>query len=299
MSKTLIIAGPTASGKTSLAFSLAEKLGGEIINADSVAVYKGFDIGAAKPTVGERKKIPHHLFDLFDASEDCDAGLYAKLAKEKISDIRSRGKLPIVVGGTGLYIRALLGESFHDLPHDPKIRAELVEKSKEELYELLTTNDPDRAKELHPNDHFRLARALEIFFITGKTLKELTSESPKERDQSILFIAIDPDRDQLLERIEKRTRLMLRRGLVHEVRVLLAQGVSPVSKPMQSIGYKQANEFLASDSEDWDDLQEKITIATRQFARKQVTWFKKVSTDLTLKHPDVDQVLTSLIKLGF
>ena len=303
----LIIAGPTASGKSHLAIELAKQLGGEIINADSIAVYKNFDIGAAKPSKIEMEDVPHHLFNLFDWHQECDAGLYAKLAHEKIFEIEKRGKLPIVVGGTGLYIRALLGESFHDLPHDPKIRSELTSKSKEELYELLSVNDPDRAAEIHPNDHFRLARSLEIFYVTGKTLKELTTATSTNRLNDKLFIALEPSRDTLLEKIERRTRIMLKKGLVNEVMSLVASGVCVDSKPMKSIGYKEVVEFLTSNSifenpvrlrdvsyDQWQNLEEKIFISTRQFARKQTTWFKKVDKDLHLTTWSNDQVVASV-----
>jgi tRNA dimethylallyltransferase len=309
MKKSIIIAGPTASGKTDLAIGLAKEFGGEIINADSVAVYKGFDIGSAKPSEEEMKEAPHHLFSLFEAHEDCDAGLYAKLAKEKIEEISSRGNTPIIVGGTGLYIRALLGESFHDLPHDPKIRADLTAKSKEELYELLEINDPDRAAELHPNDHFRLARALEIFYITGKTLKELTKEAPKNTGIDSFFIALEPDREDLLDRIERRTRMMIKKGLVREIVGLLESGVEKSSKPMQSIGYKEVIDFFERNgsfsdgfdlgtinSSEWQDLEEKIIISTRQFARRQTTWFKKVKKDLHFKNPDLEKSIEELKK---
>ena len=194
------------------------------------------------------------------------------------------------MGGTGLYIRALLGESFHDLPHDPEVREKLVAKSKEELYELLKVNDPGRAAQLHPNDHFRLARALEIFYITGKTLDELTAEKPKPSGIDSLFIALDPPRDVLQNRIELRTEQMIRKGLVNEVRELLASGVSKTAKPMQSIGYKEVVEFLDSEPQDWDELRERI-ISTRQFARCQCTWFKKVHKDLHLEKVDFEAKL--------
>ena len=294
MKKSIIIAGPTASGKSALSIGIAEKFGGEIINADSVAVYKGFDIGAAKPSDEEKNTVPHHLFDLFESHEDCDAGLYAKLAKQKIKEISDRGNTPIIVGGTGLYLRALLGESFHDLPHDPEVRAQLTSKPKEELFELLSLNDPERAKELHPNDHFRLARALEIFFITGKTMAELTKENPKSDPIDHIFIALEPGREDLLKRIEKRTRQMIRKGLVEEVRGLLSKGVKKDDKPMQSIGYKEVIDFLDAGENDWAELEERINISTRQFARRQVTWFKKVRKDLHFEYPDLEKTLSYL-----
>lgn len=286
MRKTIIVAGPTASGKSSLAHRIALKFNGEIVNADSIAVYKGFDIGAAKPTPQETAELPYHLFSLFKAHEDCDAGLYSKLARQKISEIQKRSKTPVIVGGTGLYLRALLGQGFHDLPHDPDIRAELTRKSKEELYELLMLNDPDRANELHPNDHFRLARALEIFFITGKKSKDLTQRSLPSSDLNPFLLLLVPPREKLLQNIAARTRQMIRRGLVAEVRGLLENGIEENTKPMQSIGYRETARFILSNSSDWDELEERIIISTRQLARRQVTWFKKMDADLCIENPD-------------
>lgn len=296
--KTVVVTGPTASGKSDLALKLALQLDGEIINADSVAVYKGFDIGAAKPSKKEMELCPHHLFDLFESHEDCDAGLYAKLAKEAISKIRSRSHIPVVVGGTGLYLRALTGASFHDLPHDQAIRDELSKKSKEELYEMLQANDPGRAAQLHPNDHFRLARALEIFFITGKTIEELTTgRNPVDTRDEFITVTVIPDRDVQLERIYARTEKLIRRGLVAEVRNLLEQGVSESSKPMTSIGYKETCAFIRSGEKDWDELRDNINVATRQFAKRQNTWFRKNSGDVVMENADFEECLRLLDSL--
>ncbi len=286
MTPFLVIGGPTASGKSALAIKLAQDFDGEIINADSVAMYRRFDIGTAKPSLVDRKLVAHHLIDILDAEEELDASRYGDLALAKITELQSMGKLPIVVGGSGLYLRALMREKFHDLPHSPTLRSELSALSNDELFKRLQIVDPERALKIHQNDHFRLARALEIFTLTGKTMAELTEAPSKESQQDAIIITIDPDRKILHQRIASRTEKMLEEGLVEEVKQILASGVPPTAKPFSTIGYKQVLAFLQGHLEA-GQLHEQILFATRQLAKRQCTWFHKIPSDIRLQNENL------------
>lgn len=291
---SLAIVGPTASGKSALGMQLARHLGGEIVSCDSVQVYKGFDIGSAKASQEEQREIPHHLIDCVSWREPFDAANYRKLALDAIKDIQSRKRIPIIVGGTGLYFRALCGHDFHDLPHDKNLRSQLEQLDDASLYAKLKTLDPQRAAALHPNDRFRVARACEINMLTGRTVQSLSHDAIASDFTPSFTILCQPKNEILQERIRLRTRQMLEEGLIEEVRSLLAEACPTDIKPMQSIGYKQVAEFLDGALQE-DDLFEKILIATRQYARKQRMWFRKVSVGLVSEDPtDVDAVMSAL-----
>lgn len=277
----LAIIGPTASGKSKFGMALAEQLQGEIISCDSVQVYKDFDLGSAKPSREEQEEIPHHLIDVVSWKETFDAARYRELALQTIADIQSRKKTPIIVGGTGLYFRALCGDQFHDLPSDPSLRKELESWSLEQLRQKLNALDPERSQQIHDNDRFRLSRACEITMLTGMTLKELAQLKSTQALQPFTMLC-NPPREALLKNIEARSELMLTQGLIDEVRKLKNQGCPPSAKPMQSIGYKQVCDFLDGHIKE-EDLLEKIVIATRQYARKQMMWFRKTPVDRELK----------------
>ncbi len=281
----VVIVGPTASGKSDLAMGLARALGGEIISCDSVQIYRKFDIGSAKPTPDERKLIPHHLIDIRDWNQPYDAKAYASDAWSAICAVAERGGLPIVVGGTGLYLRALWGDRFQEFaPKDEALREELSLLSSEEIMIRLAKLDPKRASEIHLNDRYRLARALEIAILGGGPMHS-SILGPDLR--GALTIWLNPQRSLLHNRIARRTNRMLDLGLTDEVSTLRAEGIKDDAKPMQSIGYKQSLEFcdgLLTRSQ----LFEKIAAATRQYAKRQCTWFKQWEYDLVLTD-DVDQ----------
>ncbi len=286
----LALVGPTGSGKTSLAMALAERLDGEIVGCDSVQLYRGFDIGSAKPTREERKRVPHHLVDLLAWNEDCDAAQYATLARAAIADVQGRGRVPIVTGGTGLYLRSLTGAAFHDdLPKDAALRASFATRPLAELYAELQRLDPKRASEIHANDRFRVARSLELFTLLGKPLSALPPP-PQNATPPLCVVILDPERAALHASIERRTREMLAGGLLDEVRGLLAAGVERDCKPMRSIGYKEGAEHMAGTLAE-PALEPAIAAATRQYAKRQVTWFKKTPAALRLARPDVDAVI--------
>lgn len=289
--KYVVIAGPTASGKSSLAMRLAAHLNGEIVACDSVQVYRGFDIGSAKPSRDEQNQIRHHMIDIAEWTIDYNADRYGQDARQRILDIMTRSRTPFVVGGTGLYLRALRQQEWHsDIPKDEGLRKILEQKETSELYKDLHQGDPARARQIHPNDKIRLVRALEIIHSAGAIPRE-DSRCDIDSFAEPFIIKLDPPRAALHGSIEKRTQSMIEMGLVNEVQRLLDDGCPPIAKPMQSIGYKQVVELIEGKIER-NELARKIIEATRQYAKRQTTWFKKVeghvvvgdgSTD-TMKH---------------
>jgi tRNA dimethylallyltransferase len=243
-------------------------------------LYQGFDIGSAKPSPEERALVPHELFDSFKPDENCDAAIYAAKAKEAIVRARSRGQYPIVVGGTGLYLRALLGDAWDDdVPSDQELRKTLAAEDSMALFERLRDLDPARAAQLHPNDRFRVIRALEINILTGSNVRPARQEPGHERKHYLVFM--NPPRDLLYERINTRAAQMARLGLLDEVRGLLRSGVSRDCKPMGSIGYKEALQVIDGILDE-SAFASAVATATRQYAKRQVTWFKKVTWDAML-----------------
>ena len=278
--KFLVVAGPTASGKSDLAMDLARKLDGEIVCCDSVQLYRGFDIGSAKPTQTEREEIKHHMVDVVSWQDDYDACRYARDASPLLEQISNRGKIPIVVGGTGLYLRALWGETWDDLPSDKKLREQLALHTPGELHQRLAELNPQRAAQIHRNDRYRLQRGLEIALLTKEGVQESTLKPAASNSRSDYFlILLSPQRDILLQRIAMRTLKMLEGGLVDEVTKLLTEGCPPDAKPMQSIGYKQVTQTLHGCTA-FTELAELIMVATRQYAKRQRTWFNKVPAEM-------------------
>lgn len=292
----LSIVGPTASGKSSLAMKLAKKLNAELVNCDSVQVYRGFDIGSAKPCRDERELVPHHLLDCVSWDEEFDAARFASMARTCVESINQRGKLAIVVGGSGLYLRFLWGHMYHELPSDPKLREKLNAQDTATLYRQLSLLDPARAEQLHPKDKFRIGRAIEINLLSGKNVAELTKESSQPRFPPKGVLLIDRPRPELHERIAFRAGIMLEQGLIDEVRALLAGGCPASAKPMLSIGYRQVVEYLRKQEQDKTRLAEKITVATRQYAKRQMTWYRKVQADLVLNDTELTPQLMANIK---
>jgi tRNA dimethylallyltransferase len=275
------ILGPTASGKSSFALRLAKELNGEIISCDSVQLYKGFDIGSAKATKEEQREVKHHMIDLLGPGEEYDAAQYAKEAREVINDILARKKTPIVVGGTGLYYRFLVGDKIHALPSDEAIKKELEKLSDGDLYKKLLELDPKRAEKLHKNDRYRLVRALEIILSSEEEFSEQIKTEGLSPFIPKRCILLNPPRKILHERIEFRTRSMLKTGLIEEVKFLRSQ-FKITSKAMQTIGYKQVNQFLDGEIRDEEELFLRILYATRQYAKRQTTFFKKMIADEVL-----------------
>ena len=284
MPKILVICGPTASGKTALAVNCALALHSEIISADSMLVYRDLNIGTAKPTEEEKRGIPHHLIDVVDPSENFSVSDYEKSALPIIEKLLSLKKTPIVCGGTGFYIQALLYKSqFGNAGADERIRKKyeqiLLENGKDYLHNLLREKDPESAEILHPNDTKRVIRALEIFDITGKKKSEQQDKPVPRFD--FISISIDYPREILYNRIDARVDKMFSSGLTDEVQSLLYRGISPKSQCMQGIGYKEVAEGIEQDLPD-EDVRELIKKNTRNYAKRQITFFKRMQNHIFL-----------------
>lgn len=291
MEKTalLVIAGPTASGKTSLAVELARKYNGEIVSADSMQIYKRMNIGTAKPTKEEMGGIPHHMMDFLEPSESYSVAEYVKAAHQVIADIKSRGKLPIVAGGTGLYINSLADDvDFCETSDDGKIRAELTEKVEKEGIEALISElaecDPVSAEKIHPNNTKRVIRAIEFFRLNGTPISEQGRDAENSR-YNPLMLMINHPRELLYERIEKRVDIMLDDGLIDEVKSLMREGLTKKHLSMQGIGYKEVIDHLRGFTTK-DEMIRIIKRDTRRYAKRQLTWFnrdermRKISGDI-------------------
>jgi tRNA dimethylallyltransferase len=276
--KFVAILGPTASGKSSLGFHLAEKYGGEIISADSVQVYRGLNIGSAKPSEEERRRIPHHLIDILDPDEDYSASSFRDQAGEIIRRLW-RGNTPVfVAGGTGLYLKVLARGLFQGPGGDPEMRQALRQKAKMEgsefLHKELGRWDPEAASRIHPRDTFRLIRALEVYSLSQKPISHLQKEHGfRENPYQVLKIGLQCGREELYRRIESRVDEMMKKGWLDEVRSLLERGYSAGLKSMRSLGYKRLASHLSGEM-DLDRAVQLIKQDTRRFAKRQITWFK-------------------------
>ena len=279
--KIVVVAGPTASGKTALGIALAKELNGEIVSADSMQVYRGMDIGTAKATMDEREGIPHHMLDVAEPWEDYSVARYVEQAEACCRDILARGKLPILVGGTGLYIDSLVsGRDFAAVDSDQGLRealsAEYDALGGEAMHRRLQEIDPERAAILHPGDKRRIVRALEVYRLTGMTITEhdrQTRALPKRFDAAAIHLNFK-NRSALYARIDRRVDRMVEQGLFREVEGLLAAGLSPESTAMQAIGYKEAVRALQGElsREEAVDL---IKQSSRRYAKRQLTWFNR------------------------
>lgn len=277
----VIVLGPTAVGKSALAIELAQRFDMEIVNADSMQVYRGMDIGSAKPSPAQRTLVTHHLIDIKNPDEEFSAAQFRKEALSCIESLHRKGKQPLVVGGTGLYIRALTRGLFPAPPADHCLREKLRELEKNKgrwyLHQELTKIDPAAASRIHPNDTFRIIRALEVFHLTGKSISEQHQKHQfKESYFDVLKLGLIRDRKELYRRIEKRVDLMVNSGLVEEVKNLLAKGYPSTIKPFKSLGYKQILGFLQGET-DMDEAVRLIKRNTKRYAKRQITWFKKDS----------------------
>lgn len=287
--RVVVISGPTASGKSALAVALAKRFGGEIINADSIQGYRGFDIGSGKPTEEECRRVPHHLLSTLGPEEEFNAGDFVALAAEKITDIRQRGKLPLIVGGTGLYIRSLLCGLIEVPDESPEVKGYLMAQESEirarcsseqevarEFHQWLSQLDPESASTLHPHDLQRIKRALTVTLSVGGSIRHLQQ---RHQHQAVkyraLVIALLPERQALYRAIEKRVDEMLSKGLVEEVSGLLALcgGKEAICKPLSSIGYQQVVAYLLGECA-FEKAVEDIKRDSKRLAKRQITWWR-------------------------
>lgn len=294
MKKPLVIlTGPTAAGKTKLSVALAEAIGGEIISADSMQVYRRMDIGSAKIRPEEMKGIPHHLIDILEPVEEFNVVRFQTLAKEALKQIYGRNRIPIVAGGTGFYIQALLYDiDFTENKEQPKIRSELEaaarEKGAEAIHQMLKEADPKGAEQIHANNVKRVIRALEYYRLTGERISEHNeAQRQKESPYNAAYFVLNDERERLYERIDARVDVMLKEGLLEEVKALKAMGVSRGMVSMQGLGYKEMLSCLEGEI----SFPEAVRILkrdTRHFAKRQLTWFRRERDVIWLNQPDFE-----------
>ncbi|MHB9940168.1 tRNA (adenosine(37)-N6)-dimethylallyltransferase MiaA [Clostridium sporogenes] len=303
----LILAGPTAVGKTDISIKLAKKLNGEIISADSMQIYKYMDIGSAKITKEEMKGIPHHLIDVVAPHEEFNVSSFKSLAEKCIKDIWSRGKLPIIAGGTGLYINSLIyNYDFTDADRDEDYREYLIrlseDKGKEYVHSLLKDIDGKSYEKLYPNDLKRVVRALEVYKITGKSISEYTKENEKKLyniPYNINYFVLNMNREVLYERINKRVDIMMDKGLIEEVKKLESMGYTPDMQSMKGIGYKEILFYLKGDIS-LDEAIYLIKKGSRNYAKRQLTWFRKDKRSIWIdkdKYRSEEEIVDKIIKM--
>jgi tRNA dimethylallyltransferase len=287
--KIVIVLGPTAVGKSEVAFELAQSLGSEIVNADSQQVYRYMDIGTGKPSASDRERVRHHLIDVVNPDEEFNAALYRRLATESIEEIQKRGKSVVVCGGTGLYLKVLTRGLFagpgQDLEMRRSLEQEIAEKSLAALYQRLVEVDPGVVSSIHPNDRQRIIRALEIYQSTGKPLS-LWQRQHGFQDEAFaaLKIGLRRDRGELYDRINRRAERMVEDGLLEEVRDLMARGFAVTLKPLRSVGYRQMGEVIQGEK-DIEEAVEEMKQETRHLAKRQLTWFRR-DEEIRWFHPE-------------
>ncbi|BBB32163.1 tRNA dimethylallyltransferase [Thermotomaculum hydrothermale] len=278
MDKVVVIVGPTSTGKSDIAIKLAEELNGEIVNADSMQVYRGMDIGTAKPTREDFEKVPHHLFDICDLTERFSAGEYAKRASKTIKEILSRGKLPVVVGGTGLYTQALIFGFFEednvDKSAEKSLKKTISIMGTEYLYSFLEKIDPDFAQRINPSDTQRILRGLTFYFSTGRPLSSMWEKTKPLLDNvEFIVIGLKADREKLYEAINLRVDRMITAGLLNEVKTLYSQYSDRELHPFKAIGYRELISYIEGEITLTKAIND-IKKNTRRFAKRQMTWFK-------------------------
>lgn len=267
----LVLVGPTAVGKTALSLALAERFDGEIISADSRLLYRGMDIGTAKPTPAERARVPHHLIDVRDPDETMTLGEYQTLAYQAIDEVHARDRLPILVGGTGQYVQAVVeGWGIPRVPPHPRLRRALRAEGGSELYRWLVALDEDAAAKIHPHNVRRVVRALEVTLVSGWPITVLQEKSPPPYD--ICIVGLRTDRDTLYQRIDERVERMMAAGLLAEIETLRAEGYGAGLPAMSGLGYRQLHDYLAGEMT-LAEAVERIKYETHRFVRQQRTWF--------------------------
>ena len=295
--KIIIICGATGSGKSNIAIEVAKKLNGEIISADSLAIYKGLDIGTAKPTISQQKEVKHHLIDVVSPFDDFSVSEYEKMSLPIINELIKNGKTPIICGGTGFYINSILYKlSYGGIAENLEVRNKFFEMAKingaEKVYEELKKVDDKTAQKLHPNDLTRVIRALEIYYGTGK--KKSDQNDKLVPRYNYVAISIDHPREVLYKRINERVDIMLKNGLINEVKSLIKLGVTRENQCMQGIGYKEV--YDAINLGNLNGLSDLIKLNSRHYAKRQITFFKKLENIYYLKG-SVEEITNKTIEL--
>jgi tRNA dimethylallyltransferase len=286
----IAVVGPTASGKSALGLALARAYGGEIVSCDSLQVYRGLDVGSAKATPEERAAVPHHLLDVVEPDQDFSAADYARLARAAVADIVARGRLPIVVGGTGLYLRALVRGLFAGPARDPGLRERLQALGERygdpRLHRLLRHVDREAAERIEPRDRVRVIRALEVFFRSGRTLSRFFQEGAEPlQGVDVRVLGLAPPREQLRAAVAARTDTMFARGLLAEVAGLLAKYPEDL-RPLRAIGYREAVAVVRGLATE-DSARRDIVVSTMQYAKRQMTWFRHQETATWCALPEI------------
>ena len=308
MNRLIVIVGPTAVGKSKLAFQLAQRLNCEVISGDSMCVYRGFDIGTAKPSVEERMLIPHHLIDIRDSVEQFSVVEFQRMAAEAIHEVNQKGKLPILVGGTGLYIQALLeGFQFSATPKTG-LRDDLAGPdasfSDQELHQRLQLVDPVSAVRIHPNDRKRIIRALEVAMTENLPISQTKQSTHTELLFDCLVIGLNMDRQTLYNRIDSRVDQMIDSGWINETSALIENGIAPESAALQAIGYKELAAFLKGMTS-LDDAVLQIKRGSRRYAKRQLTWFRRmpyiqwIETGSDISGEQILETVTTLVAERF
>lgn len=305
MDKLIILTGPTCTGKSALSISLAQKINGEVISADSIQVYKGLDIGSAKITSEEMQGVKHHLIDVLEPTEDFNIYIFKKLAKEAVDAIIAKGKIPIVVGGTGFYIQSLLYDIDFKEEDNEDCRRELEKIAKEKgsdyLHNLLKDIDKASAEKIHPNNTKRVIRAIEYYRLNNRPISEHNEiERQKEPVYNAKYFVLTDNRDRLYERINNRVDDMIKLGLVDEVKGLLDTGLNITYNSMQGIGYKEIVEYLTGKAT-LDEAIDNIKKNTRHFAKRQLTWFRRERDvhwiDISKYDYDNERILSHMMEI--
>lgn len=305
--KLIVLTGPTASGKTALSVRLAERIGGEIISADSMQVYRGMDIGSAKIRPEEMRGVPHHLIDALEPDESFDAARFQHLAKKAMDGIWSRGHIPILAGGTGFYIQGVVYDvDFTENDGDMSLRRELEAigrepSGKERLHEMLRRVDPDAAEQIHPNNVKRTIRAIEYHQQTGQTMSAHNREERgKTSPYKFVYFVLEDEREVLYRRIDQRVKEMIRQGLEEEVRTLRARGVTREMTSMQGLGYKEMMDYLDG-LIPYEEAVRRIQRDTRHFAKRQLTWFRRERDVTWIRKQDYgrdpDRILAAMLAI--
>lgn len=298
--KVVVICGPTASGKTALSIELAKRINGEIISSDSMQIYKDMDIGTAKPTKEEMQGIKHYLVDFVEPNKRYSVADFKKDAEKAIEEILKNGKVPIIVGGTGLYVDSLIyGIEYQDIKFDEKYRKELENRVEQEglesLYNEAKKIDPQAMEKISSNDQKRILRVLEIYKATGKNKTEQEAESRKNGVKyDYKVFAINMDREKLYERINKRVDIMIEQGLIQEVQDLLKK-YDEFPTAMQGLGYKEVVEYLQGNISK-EEMIDKVKMETRRYAKRQITWFKKNKQTIWIEPQDLQKILDEIHK---
>ena len=294
----IILAGPTAVGKTALSIQLAKALDAEIISADSMQVYRGMDVGTAKITKEEMQGVPHHLIDMIEPEDEWNVMLFCQRAEEKIQEIASRGHIPMIVGGTGFYIHALAySAEFDEEETNTELRGELEKMNTEDLYQKLQELDPASAVAIHPNNRKRVIRAIEYAMDTGRPISELNERlKQKESPYRLCYLVLNMPREILYERIEKRIDLMMDQGLEEEVRKLRDKGCTKDMVSMKGLGYKEILTYLEGECS-LDEAIYTLKRDTRHFAKRQLTWWRRESEAVWLEKQPEETLLTRALQI--